>query len=101
MERIEFEHRGCYNPQAPVLIYQKESIGHLKKEIIGIIKIGDNILKEGDILKSSYIGNNATASLPYKSWEVKEIKERFTPAGHFIVDVENAGFVATVEPYTE
>jgi len=101
MERKQFEHRGAYNPQKPVLIFSKETIGIDTKQITGVVKSGNNTLNAGDVINSNYIGTNATSSMPFTGWEVKEIKERFTPEGHYIVDIENAGFVAIVEPYVE
>lgn len=71
------EHYG-WNPKAPVLIYENDG-----KKMRGVI----TGLNEGDVVHSraSY-------------YLVVKITGRYTPMGHFIVDITGAGFEALVEP---
>lgn len=100
-----FEHRGAYDAQRPVLVYTKKFIQSqsIRKKIEGVAKQGRYVLNVGDVIISNYIAENAisqnqTDTLPIRNWEVIEILDRNTPKGNFIVDVENTGFTAIVEP---
>lgn len=96
-----FEHRSAYNANKPVLIFERKYASGGNKIIRGAIKDGDSILNVGDAIISNYIGTSGFESLPYKVWEVIEIKERSTPKGHFIIDIDNAGFIAVVKPASD
>lgn len=63
-------------------------------------------MQPGDIISSKYIStiaidSSVVTSLPYKQWVVLEVIERATPKGHYIIDIDNAGFTAIIEPYIE
>jgi len=95
-----YEHRGVYNANKPVLIYERKYESGRGKMIKGVVKNGHDILKVGDVILSNYIGTTGTESLPYRAWEVMSIKERNTPKGHFIIDITDGGFIANVVPVT-
>jgi hypothetical protein len=68
-----------YNAKEPVLIYENDG-----KKMRGVI-IGVN---SGDVVE--------TRRMHY--FLINEITRRYTPPGHFIVNVADAGFEALVEP---
>lgn len=94
---MEIVHNSWFDDSNPVNIHKVTVISHDKREIVAVIKKGDHIVQVNDIIESMYIGRNHFAH----KWIVTEIKERFTPKGHFIIDPENIGLIAVVEPYKE